>query len=330
MRRRTLIHELVPAELRSPVLYLPVQFGPLLTALAAAVPQGTVAPPTGARHHVHHVPVSADDPDVPVHLYRPHAPTNEPLATVVFLHGGGFIAGHAENYHDWCVRLVQRLGVAVASVDYRLAPQHPYPAALDDAFAALTWVHAQADSLGLDPTRVAVAGDSAGGGLAATLAQRAHDAGVPVCFQALMYPMLDDRTCLHAPPHGHGAFVWTPASNLFAWTSYLGRTPGSAELPPYAAAARHTDLDGLPPAWIGVGGIDLFHDEDVTYAERLRAAGVPTALIDVPGMYHAADRFAPHAPSMETLIDSLIAALGRELRLDLDRGARDEDTDKHT
>jgi acetyl esterase/lipase len=180
----------------------------------------------------------------------------------------------------------------VVSVKYRFAPEHPFPAALEDCYAALGWLHENAEKLGVDRGRIAIGGESAGGGLAAALAQLAHDRGeLPVCFQLLVYPMLDDRTALD--PTRPRTLVWTPTGNHFGWTSYLGHPPRLEEDRPYAVPARREDLSGLPPAWIGVGDIDLFYPENVGYAERLQAAGVACQLEVVPGFYHGAFGMAP-------------------------------------
>ena len=171
-----------------------------------------------------------------------------------------------------------------------MAPKHPAPAAVEDAYAALKWLAAEAPRLGIDPTRIAIGGASAGGGLAATLALVAHDRGdVRPAFQLLVYPMLDDRTATRTDLETKNVRVWSPASNHYAWSAYLGHPPGQATANPYAAAARREDLRGLPPAWIGVGTLDLFHDEDVTYAKRLEASGVPCELHLVPGAFHGFD-----------------------------------------
>ena len=154
-------------------------------------------------------------------------------------------------------------------------------------------------------------GDSAGGGLAAALCQLARDRGGPaVCFQLLNYPMLDDRTVLRTDHQGRGTFIWTPASNRFGWSAYLGHAPSPADAPDHAAPARTADLAGLPPAWIGVGDLDLFHDEDVDYATRLEAARVPCELHVERGMFHGADQFLMKAPRMQAYRDRMVAALG--------------------
>jgi acetyl esterase/lipase len=201
----------------------------------------------------------------------------------------------------------------VVSVDYRLATEHPFPAAHEDSLRALRWLHGDAEALAVDPTRIGVSGESAGGGLAAGLVQRAVDEGVPVCFQHLLYPMLDDRTVPRAEAEGGWNAVWTPTSNRFGWTSYLGHEPGLPAPLPYAVPARRTSLEGMPPTWIGVGTADLFHDEDVAYAEALRAAGVACALHVVPGMFHAGQRFAAQAPAGQEFERSSFDSLARGL-----------------
>lgn len=221
-------------------------------------------------------------------VYRPEDLAT-PAAALLWLHGGGYVMGSPEADHQHSSWLARELGIVIVSVDYRLAPEHPFPAGLDDAAVVLTWMHERAEALGIDPDRLAVGGASAGGGLAAALAQRAHDEGqIPLAFQLLVYPMLDDRTPFG--PLGRRPWpVWTGASNRFGWTSYLGRAAGGEDAPAYAAAARRTDLTGLAPAWIGVGDVDQFHDEAVAYAARLGSAGVDCGLLVEPGMFHGAD-----------------------------------------
>ncbi len=221
--------------------------------------------------------------------------------------------GSPESGHALCSRFAADLGILVVSVDYRLAPEDPFPAGLDDCYDVLTWIHDHASDLGVDVDRIAVGGDSAGGGLAACLAQLAHDrGGPPICFQLLQYPMLDDRT---PRTEGHDALVWSATSNRYSWSAYLGHPAGRLEPPPYAAAARRTDLTGLPSAWIGIGDIDLFHDEAVDYAQRLGDSGVEVELHVEPGMYHAAELFAPDAASMQQFRERMVTALGAAVGL---------------
>jgi acetyl esterase/lipase len=232
---------------------------------------------------------------------------------VLWIHFGGMVLGSPQMELPFSGHLARELAAVVVSPDYRLAPEHPFPAALDDCMTTLLWMRANADELGIDRDRIAVAGASAGGGLSAALAQRSHDEGIPLRAQVLVYPMLDDRTTLGEDHAVRGQFLWTPAASRFGWSAYLGGTPRMADAPEYAAPARRTDLTGLAPAWIGVGDLDLLHDESVDYAERLAVAGVQCELVTIPGMYHGADGIAPKAPSMQNFRASMIAHLRAHL-----------------
>ncbi|GFG87478.1 alpha/beta hydrolase [Mycolicibacter algericus] len=235
-----------------------------------------------------------------VRVYRPPHRPAAPAPALLWIHGGGYVIGTAAQDDRLCRRFSDELGITVASVDYRLAPQHPYPAALEDCWAGLLLL---AGLAGVDPTRVAIGGASAGGGLAAALAQLAADRGdaQPV-LQLLVYPMLDDRSA-HLPAD-RGYRLWNPRSNLFGWTSYLGDAD-----PQLAVPARRADLRGLAPAWIGVGTLDLFHDENLAYAERLRAAGVPCEVETVPGAFHGFDLLLTKAPVSRSFFASQCASL---------------------
>jgi acetyl esterase/lipase len=185
---------------------------------------------------------------------------------------------------------VRELGMVIVSVDYRLAPENPFPIPLEDAYTALEWTHEHAEELGIDPARIAVGGASAGGGLAATLAQLALDRGeFKVAYQLLVYPMLDDRTVLRTEVPYPSLLTWNPGSNRFGWESYLHQPCGLEKCPPYAVASRRVDLTSLPPAWIGAGMLDLFYEEDRAYAERLIQCGVPCDWVPVPGAFHGFD-----------------------------------------
>ncbi|MGZ7014624.1 MAG: alpha/beta hydrolase [Acidimicrobiales bacterium] len=310
--------ELAPVadDLRTPVLYLPLSLrGPVGLRLMRALP----APERGIVPSVdvvsRTIPTSDGHPLRAV-LYE-RSGRNRPRGALLWIHGGGMVLGAPEQGHDLCSRWADELGLLVASVDYRLAPEHPCPAGLEDCYRALCWLHDQADVLGVDAERIAVGGDSAGGGLAAALSQMARDRGGPaIRFQLLEYPMLDDRTVLRTDHRGTGAFVWTPRSNRFAWTAYLGHAPTVGGAPPYAAPARTDDLTGLPPAWVGVGDLDLFHDEDVDYARRLTEAGVACELHVEPGMYHGADSVLAAAPTSRSVRDRMTAALAAGLGAD--------------
>lgn len=216
---------------------------------------------------------------------------------ILHIHGGGMISGRAKNLTPFCQDLAARFDCLVVNVDYRLSPETPFPGPLEDLYAALKWLHDDAEALGVDRSRIAVMGESAGGGLAALLAIMARDRGeIPLCLQVMLYPMLDDRTGSNVTPPSHiGAIGWNAAANAFGWTAFLGTPAGSAAVPPQAVPARVSNLAGLPPAFIGVGAIDLFVDEDIQYARRLIDAGVPTRLVVAPGAYHAFDFVVPEA-----------------------------------
>jgi acetyl esterase/lipase len=225
------------------------------------------------------------DPDVTVRIYRSKETTG-PAPCVYSMHGGGYVLGSRELdnaiFADWC----PNLGVVGVSVEYRLAPETPYPGPLEDCYRGLVWCHEHADELDIAPDHMGVAGISAGGGLAAALALLARDRGeVPLAFQLLDCPMLDDRQQT-ASSQMEGLPVWTRRSNEFGWRSYLGELYGRGDVPATAAPARAADLSGLPPAFVSVGTVDGFRDEDIVYAMRLNQAGVPTELHVYPGLCH--------------------------------------------
>ncbi len=238
----------------------------------------------------HTTPGGEGAPPVRILGYTPRN-TTFPLPAVLHIHGGGYVIGTAEMSQASNRQLAADLGCAVFSVDYRLAPETPHPGPIEDCYAALAWIHKNAAQLGIDPDRIGVKGESAGGGLAASLALLARDRGkFPLAFQHMIYPMLDDRTCTLAEAHPHtGEFVWTRKDNHFGWSSLLGAAPGSPGISPYAAAARAENLAGLPPTFISVGALDLFLEEDLDYARRLTRAGVPVELHVYPGAFHGFD-----------------------------------------
>jgi len=234
---------------------------------------------------------------VGVRLFRPSG-VPEPAPALVWIHGGGYVLGSAQQDDALCRRFSRALGITVASVEYRLAPEHPYPAPLEDCYSALTWL---AGLPVVDPDRVAIGGASAGGGLAAALALLARDRGdIAPAFQLLVYPMLDDRSSeTFGAPANPNYRLWGPRSNKFGWTSYLGNAD-----PQVAVPARHDDLSGLAPAWIGVGTNDLFHDEDLAYAQRLKDAGVPCEVEVVPGAFHGFDMVVRKAEVSQRFFES--------------------------
>jgi acetyl esterase/lipase len=300
----------VDPQYRVPMLYAPLSIffhnwsiSMFQKARAPELPVG----PKGIRVSGRDVP--SDNATIRVYIYesqnkKPHS------AALLWIHGGGLVSGNATQDTDFLELVLRALNIVVVSVEYRLAPQHPYPQPLNDCYAAFLWMHDHSDELGIDPRRIAIGGASAGGGLTAALVQRAYDEGrVKPVFQALMYPMLDDRTTLTRNTAGRGKLIWTPEQNLFGWTSYLGQTPTLNDERPYAAAARRKDLSGLPPAWIGVGDLDLFHDEDVDYCRRLESAGVSCPLDVVPKAYHGFNMAAKKAPGSIDFNERMIAAL---------------------
>ncbi len=232
-----------------------------------------------------------------------------PAPALLWLHGGGYVTGSAHQDEPLYRRYVTELGITVGAVGYRLAPEHPYPAAIDDCDAALSVL---AELPGVDKTRIAVGGTSAGAGLAAALAIRLRDRGDGgVCFQLLIYPMLDDRTTQRTHANAENFRLWDEASNVFGWSAYLGNTD-----PVLAVPARQPDLSGLPAAWIGVGTLDLFHDEDVVYADRLRRAGVPCEVKIVPGGFHGFYSVAPEVGISRDFFGAQCDALRAAFALD--------------
>ncbi len=235
------------------------------------------------------IPGAAGQPEVAIYIVNAKAGASRPA--ILHTHGGGYVIGSAESSVRQLQELCTKLDCVAVSVEYRLAPETTYAGSIEDNYAGLKWLHANAASVGADPAKIALLGESAGGGHAALLAITARDRGeVPVCFQCLIYPMLDDRTgTSRAVQPWVGTLVWTPERNYFGWECFLGTKPGKAKAPKGAVPARVLDLKGLPPAFIGVGTLDLFCDEDVDYAQRLNNAGVPAELIVVAGAFHGFD-----------------------------------------
>jgi len=249
-------------------------------------------PPSATVDRFDHV--VPGDPAVPLRVHR--AKGDGGVRPCVYsIHGGGYVLGSNTmddpRLEDWC----PKLGVVGVSVDYRLAPETPYPGPLEDCYRGFVWTHAHADELGIDPERIGVMGVSAGGGLAAALALLVRDRGeVPLAFQLLDSPMLDDRQRTPSS-RGDDLAVWSRGSNTFGWKSYLGDLYGRDDVPATAAPARAEDLSGLPPALVSVGAVDGFRDEDIDYALRLNQAGVPTELHVYPGACHGFTMLAPDA-----------------------------------
>jgi acetyl esterase/lipase len=260
------------------------------------------------------VPGPSGAPDVPVRVYTP-ARRQGSVPGLLYIHGGGFVIGNLEMFDALLQRTVDELGTVIVSVDYRLAPEHPFPAPVEDCYAALIWVAAKAAELGIDPARLGIWGGSAGGGLAAGVTLLARDRGGPaLCFQCLDIPELDDRLDTPSMLAYHDTPLWNQPSAVFSWTSYLGAEPGGADVSPYAAPARAEDLSGLPPAFITVCQFDPLRDEGITYAQRLMQAGVVTELHHYPGTFHGSAMVEGAAITRRMLADEL-AALRRGLGL---------------
>ena len=234
------------------------------------------------------------------------------LPALLWIHGGGYVLGSAAQDDAVCKYFAHKVGIVVASVEYRLAPESQFPVPLHDCHDALVWLARQPY---VEPTRIAVGGASAGGGLAAALALLSRERGaVQLALQLLAYPMLDDRTATRTDIDESNLRLWNNKANLFGWQSYLGHRPGSAETDPLAAPARCQDLSGLPPAWIGVGTLDLFHQEDVAYANRLNQMGVDCDLRVVEGAFHGFDLIRPKAGVSRDFRSAQVAALAAALR----------------
>jgi acetyl esterase/lipase len=251
--------------------------------------------------------------DPTVRVYSP--PTEAAGRPCIYwIHGGGYMFGSGLNVDARINRWVEEFDCVAVSIEYRLAPEHPYPEPLDDCHAGLLWTAQHADELGIDPARIAVAGASAGGGLAAGLAILARDRGeVELAYQLLIYPMIDDSNT-SASSRIDGAPIWSRAANDLGWRAYLGDRFGRDDVPAYAAPARVDDVAGLPPAWIGVGSLDVFRDEDITYASRLLAAGIPTELHVYPGAVHGFEMIVPTAGVSQACQRDITQGLRRALR----------------
>jgi acetyl esterase/lipase len=280
--------------------------------LAAAA--GT-APDKGIRATERFIPGPPGAPSVRLLTYEP-THVRHHMPAYLHIHGGGYVLGTADSAEIANRELAAALSCLVVSVDYRLAPETRAPGSVEDCYAALKWLHASATELRVDPARIAIGGESAGGGLAAALALLARDRNeIPICFQNLVYPMLDDRTAALVRTNPHtGHHLWTHESNRFGWTALLGAAPGAVGVSPYAAPARAVDLRGLPPTLITVGALDLFLEEDIDYATRLMQAGVPTELHVYPGAYHGFD-LASESRVAQAMIRDRLNALRYALKV---------------
>lgn len=250
-------------------------------------------------------------PDVCVFIIGAQPGTARPV--ILHMHGGGYVIGNAISALPRFQQLARDNNCVIVSVEYRLAPETPFPGSLDDNYAVLQWIYKNAETLGVDRTRISVMGESAGGGHAAMLAIAARDRGeISLHHQILIYPMLDDRTGNVQPNKSWvGQHVWTASDNHFGWSSLLGVPAGSAEVPAGAVPARVENLKGLPATFIAVGSLDLFIDEDIEYARRLLHAGVPTDLFVMAGAFHGFDGLAPQSAAAQRFTAAIDAAVRR-------------------
>jgi len=253
------------------------------------------------------VPGPANAPDVLVRVYRPRAAASAPRPGVFEIHGGGFMMGDIAMMDPWCQRVAGEIGAVVVSVEYRLAPEHPFPAGVEDCYAALSWMATEAKSLGIDPERIAVAGQSAGGGLAAATALLARDRGGPrLCFQLLEIPELDDRLDTPSMLAFTDTPLWNRPNAVWSWKHYLGPNH-RGEVSPYAAPARAENLAGLPPAYISTMEFDPLRDEGILYGLRLLQAGVSVELHSFPGTFHGSAMIPTAAVSRRAGAELMVA-----------------------
>jgi acetyl esterase/lipase len=311
--------DLIDPESRQPLDQLQAVLPGGFNAIPDIVPRREVAaqllaavevpPNPNVTHEDRTVPGPEGAPDITVRVYRP-ANASGAVPGIYYIHGGGMILGNVEGENAAAESICEHVGAVVVSVEYRLAPENPHPAQSEDCYAGLVWMARNAAELGFDPDRLAVYGGSAGGGLAIAMALLARDRGFPVIrFQMPIYPMIDDTNETASSHEITDIGVWDRAGNIEAWQWYLG----GGKPDQYAAPARAEDLSGLPPAFIDVGTVDMFRDEDIAFAMRLMQAGVPTELHVNPGAYHASELLAPEAELSRRIWERRFDALRRGL-----------------
>lgn len=255
------------------------------------------------------IPGPEGEPDISVRITRPKN-ADAVLPGIYFIHGGGMVLGDVEGENVGATTISEQVNAVVVSVEYRLAPENPYPAPVEDCYAGLVWMAEHAAELGIDPARIALYGGSAGGGLVLATALLVRDRkGPKVAFQMPIYPMIDDRNETASSHEISDVGIWDRSANIEAWQWYLGGNDADE----YAAPARAQDLSGLPPTFIDVGTVDMFRDEDIVFANRLMQAGVPTELHINPGSYHASEIFAPEAELSRRIWAMRLDALRRAL-----------------
>lgn len=259
------------------------------------------------------IPGLENNPSVRVKIYEPKERT-ETLPGLLWIHGGGYVLGTADEGDALGQQFVLEANCVVVSVDYRLAPEHPYPAALEDCYAALKWFSDQADELDVDRSRIGVAGQSAGGGLTAALALFTRDKkGPELCFQMPLYPMIDDRNNTPSNLEITGNMIWNYDLNEKGWTMYLDGKNGTDEVSQYAAPARATDLSNLPYTYTCIGQLDPFRDETLDYVTRLSRAGIDVEFHLYPGAYHGFEGIVPTASISQRAINEYVGAVKHAL-----------------
>jgi acetyl esterase/lipase len=280
------------------------------SAIEELIVQVEAAPPvptnvTSTDHNLH----TADGATIRLRWYSRQGTANQPGPAAVYFHGGGMILGHIDLFNNSVARYVSRSGTPMLSVDYRLAPEHPHPTPVEDAYAGLLWLHQHAENLGVDTDRIAVMGDSAGGGLAAAVTILARERqGPSIARQILLMPMLDDRN-LDPDPNLVPYALWSWDDNRTGWEALLSKAAGGRDVPANAAPARVADPSGLPPAYIDVGQLDIFRDESLTYALRLSQAGVPVEFHLHPGMPHVFPGIAYESALARRVMNDRVRAL---------------------
>jgi acetyl esterase/lipase len=316
---------LVDPELRSAALHMrqmTEQFTPMSEqklsvrrTLLASMVVPLVPDVAVTQHRIKGVP---DSPEVGVYVVNAQPGACRP--GILHMHGGGFTSSSARSSVPLLQETAQAIDCTIVSVDFRNAPETRYEGSLEDNYAALRWMQAHAEELGIDDGRIALMGESGGGGHAALLAIAARDRGeIPVLFQMLIYPMIDDRTGSSRPMPSHlGAFGWNADANRFGWRCFLGQEPGTDDVPATAVPARVTSVAGLPPTFIGVGALDIFVDENIAYARRLIEAGIATELVVVPGAFHGFDMIARTSAAARRFTAAKLDALRRAFAITKD------------
>ena len=278
--------------------------------LANMFPQTTAPPsiPEDIEQIIHHVRASDEHEIAIYHIRKKTSSDRKPGPAIVHIHGGGYISLTAMSSINLLVAYVQQTGVPILSIDYRLAPEHPYPVPFEDCWTSLQWIRSHADELSIDLNRLAIMGESAGGGLAAglTLMARDRELSPPLAKQILIYPMIDDRTRSN---HAGQLAMWDENDNETGWTAYLGADVGSDRVSPYAAAARTTSVEGLPPLYLDCGQLDMFVHEDIEYVRRFVMANIPTDCHLYAGLPHGFEGLAPTSTAVQQAFANRVRAM---------------------